>query len=619
MVAEDESRTVAPERTPFRRLLAGEIKLDWMRRLGPSSLRAPRKGNSRSLRPQIVGAMAGVYCLAWSVWLLWPILTAHDWYLANQSYRYPYLLEMFQEQFLAGQWYPRWLPELAGGYGYPTFVFYPPGFWFLALPFTLIASDVVMACKLALLTITIFAGVGAYRLARCYCGPAYAMVAVASFYVTPYFAKQIYDRGSLAELAATFLCPWVIYHLVMIGRTVAQHGLCIKHAIWLAVSLAAAIYTHPIVAAWLAVALIPCGIGVAMDSGKFWFVFTVLTASAVLAAGLSASYWAPGLSLREAVTYQRGLGSVAYANLSLPAIFSFERKLAGPILPVLAVAGAWLGRRSWFVMAALGCSVGFVAYMTSLSFPARHSFVALQYLQMPFRVLSVLAGLQLACVAVLLRERERRWTGSLAPLVVLGVVATFAWSQGYQYALRGELDYEEFRAAKELSFENMTHTDEFRPKGAGLRGLMPRNPASPIATTSAGSILDIKFNLADIDIGLEVVSSDPATVRINQFYFPGWRVAVDGNVIQSCTRKRSVSDSATCDLDANGRIQVRLPHSGTHLVQVQFAGIPGSTLPDLATAAALLLCVLGLGGAQRWQHARHQSVLKQDTSAIERS
>ena len=38
----------------------------------------------------------------------------------------------------AGEWYPRWTPDLYGGYGYPTFVFYAPATYYLLLAVALL-------------------------------------------------------------------------------------------------------------------------------------------------------------------------------------------------------------------------------------------------------------------------------------------------------------------------------------------------------------------------------------------------------------------------------------------------------------------------------------------------
>jgi uncharacterized membrane protein len=183
-----------------------EIGLDFKRRV--SRFRQDRQKGGASAQPRdawIVGAV----CLGFSLFILWPIISTPSWYVALQAYRYPYLLGMFREQFLAGHFYPRWLPDLEGGYGYPTFVFYPPGFWYVALPWSLLGLDDVLACKLTLVELFVLAGAGVYSLAGCWCRRQPALACAMLFYLSPYFATQLYARGCLSELACLPGCFFI--------------------------------------------------------------------------------------------------------------------------------------------------------------------------------------------------------------------------------------------------------------------------------------------------------------------------------------------------------------------------------------------------------------------------
>ena len=66
-----------------------------------------------------------------SALILWP-LTGPDWVIGhNEGLRYLALAEHFRRVLRWTASYPRWLPELYGGRGYPTFVFYQPFVFFL--------------------------------------------------------------------------------------------------------------------------------------------------------------------------------------------------------------------------------------------------------------------------------------------------------------------------------------------------------------------------------------------------------------------------------------------------------------------------------------------------------
>ncbi len=62
--------------------------------------------------------------------------------------------------------YPRWLMDLAYGYGYPMFNFYPPLAEFLAESFHLVGFDFAAAIKATSLASILIASYGAYVLGR---------------------------------------------------------------------------------------------------------------------------------------------------------------------------------------------------------------------------------------------------------------------------------------------------------------------------------------------------------------------------------------------------------------------------------------------------------------------
>ncbi|MDH5638203.1 MAG: hypothetical protein OEZ04_06900 [Nitrospinota bacterium] len=84
--------------------------------------------------------------------------------------RYLILTDRFQEAILSGNMYPRWLPDLFFGYGYPTFLFYPPGyFYFSSILFILsdwislvypVNEDVLSVTSFGLTIVLVIGGYG---------------------------------------------------------------------------------------------------------------------------------------------------------------------------------------------------------------------------------------------------------------------------------------------------------------------------------------------------------------------------------------------------------------------------------------------------------------------------
>src|SRR5712692_6644014 len=77
--------------------------------------------------------------------------------------RYLILSQLFSDAIAGGAWYPRWIPALNGGYGYPQFVFYQPGYFYLSHLFAPVDAAVLRAA-LTLSTVALAGALGAYRL-----------------------------------------------------------------------------------------------------------------------------------------------------------------------------------------------------------------------------------------------------------------------------------------------------------------------------------------------------------------------------------------------------------------------------------------------------------------------
>jgi hypothetical protein len=524
---------------------------------------------------------------------LWPIIRTGDWYVSHQAYRYPYLMELFQASFLAGHVYPRWLPELFGGYGYPTFLFYPPGFWFLALPFALVLPNVIHAMYAALLVLFWLGGVGAYRLSRLTLGRWPALFCAVVFLSMPSLVVQLYLRGSLSELAAMLLCPWVFFRLLRLKQALEQRRSATWPAFWLAVALAAMVTMHLLITLWLGVAL---GVVLAvLFIGRDWprGLLPALAIAALLALALASPYWYPALTLRNAVSYQRGLWvgtPVAFAEF-----VALGPRMTGLLWTLLALAGLWLGRRDrWTQGVALAAAV-LLFFMSPISAPLWRASRLLQITQHPGRVFSTFATLELLAIVVGVGRLTRlpgftaRRQALAALLVLLGIAATAR----DRYRIREGLDYARFRFEAARSFEDMTHNHELQPKGSGVAGLPPRvRDGIPVAQGSAGTDLTIRSGRDD-DIRLEAdVASAPGTITLNQLAFPGWRLTLDDRALPAC----GASPAACWQPDEHGRMRVLLPAAGRVALRAWFAG-PSAGL--VRQAAALATLGLGIAALRR--------------------
>jgi hypothetical protein len=531
--------------------------------------------------------LALIACLASSIAVLWPILSAPSWYESLQGYRYPYLLKDFREQFLAGHFYPRWLPELSGGYGYPTFVYYPPGFWFVALLWSFLGLDEVMACKATLLTLFVAAGLGVYRLGRCWCGWQVAITCAVTFYLSPYFITQLYMRGCLAELAAGLVFPWTLFHLVQTARKIETGKTAYGHATWLATTVAFMLYMHPQVALWGVLIVFLGGLGLAVDSGRFWKVARCYVWAAVLSVALTAPYWFPVFDLADALKFQaESAKHIFFAHVSVSKLIRMDSQFAGPFLPLLAFVGYLVARRSWFIasMAVGACFLFW--YVTPLSMWLRRSADVMYYLQHPIRVLSIFATLQALGIGLLLSRLSAR----IVPAVLTGCLL-LAVMMAPAYKLRAPLDFDAYRKSKEMTFANMTHMNEFMPVGATTRGLRPRATNEPIVLADIDAGVETSSFVPGKPIVIKTDSMNPVTMVVQQFYFPGWRVEIDGVPASECPTRKAISGTGSFCRGPSGLLTILLP-GGKHSIVIEYPGVPGALYRNVFTILVILACLV---------------------------
>ncbi len=93
-----------------------------------------------------------------------------------------------------GVLFPRWVPEMMLGYGYPLFNFYAPSTYYLAEALHLLGFSFYMAFLLAFVIVILAAGLGMYQLAKDIFGADQrwsALVAATAYMTAPYLLTEV--------------------------------------------------------------------------------------------------------------------------------------------------------------------------------------------------------------------------------------------------------------------------------------------------------------------------------------------------------------------------------------------------------------------------------------------
>ena len=236
----------------------------------------------------------------------------------------------------AGEWYPRWTPDLYGGYGYPTFVYYAPATYYLLLAVALLpgaglatAYQVAGAGAAAAFVVGVYAlGWALWRNA-----PAALLAAATAAYAPYALAVNLFVRGAVPEVAGLALLAWLLWAITRAwtdgaAAGPAADGVAIGDAtgdarggdrrwrwrLLVAALTAALLLTHNITAA-------TGGLLCALWLGCLWLwrpgpgVLPGLAGAALLGALAAAFFWLPALAGTGLVQIERMYrGNLHYRN-----------------------------------------------------------------------------------------------------------------------------------------------------------------------------------------------------------------------------------------------------------------------------------------------------------------
>lgn len=532
-----------------------------------------------SQSPWLYLALIGLLALP----ALWPLFT-QGFPKTHDASVHLIRLHLLDEQVRLGNFFPRWLPTLMTGFGYPLFNFYAPVIYYAAEALHLGGLALPYAISALMAALVIAAGWGMYFLAAdLYAGDrgrnhwAGLMAGVVYIY-TPYLLVNTYVRGAAAELLAQALLPWLFWSVTRLFTTTTPT----RYVVVTSVLLGAVALGHNIT-----LLLLPLVLGVYV----FLLLFFApgprqerlrrlgwLTAGALMAAGLTAFFWLPLIFERGYLSHSAfnapnllehvwSLSTFLETNLPYDYGVSAVPFRLGLVQVILAGAGLLLTRlRSpqWWYWVGLGavCLVG----ITPAILPLWHSVELLSIVQFPWRFLSFVGmatALVTAGLATLLRRQlwQAALTAAVVAVAIVGgrpLLATYNMSMYEDLAMDPAViaRYEAGYGAWGAGWHR-----EFLPQWADA---FDATPAVIVPAPSAPESVALR-SVAPAAIELQVTSAAPAVLHFNQFYFPGWQATLDGSTslpLYPATQQGLV----TVDLPA-GEHTLRLTWAGSALGQ----------------------------------------------------
>jgi hypothetical protein len=531
-----------------------------------------------------------------------PLLLTGSWHRSHEELRYLVLVDLFARAVQDGILYPRFLPDLYGGYGYPTFCFYQPGFFWVGTLFAALPLALHHALQLALVCLLYLGALGAFWLGDLLANRCWACFAACLFLLTPYLFVDLYVRGDLSEAMALLLGPWPFAFLLDLERRLVRGSTPAPGMLGLALFVAAIVFAHPAPPLALLPALAATGVALAWGAPHGPALLRRAAAAIALGIALAAPYWAALLALRDQVGFERLVGGfyapelhgvAAWQLLSRSWGFGGATSGAaddgmslqlGAFHLVLALAGAVAGRRSRVVRVACGAWALLVLLMLDAASPFWELAGPLRFFQFPWRLLAATATLQLIAALGL-----RAWTASLPPraeAALLGglVLIALGW-HAEQFAVSGatrdpaEILRDYHARVKRETFEHFAYRDEFTPRSAARRPDRPRDFDLPAVRLEGVGSVRVLPGASAHRLRVELALRAPGAVVIEQLYLPGWEVVLDGRALPD--------EDLAHSLSAEGFVRIDLPRAASYRLEAVYRGPPGGGVRVAGVAVAL--------------------------------
>ena len=453
-------------------------------------------------------------------------------------------------------WFPRWASLSNYKYGEPRFIFYPPLSWMLGAALSFVLPWRMVPAVFIVVALT-FAGSQMYRLAREFLTPAEAVVAAAIYAANPYHLLDVYFRSAFAELLASAFLPLLFLSALRLTRDR-----------WRAVVPLAVAFA----AMWLsdAPAALVGSYALALLLGLLWWRERTWTPLVFGGAGILIGFLLTGFYLVPALLEEPWvrIGEVLSEGLRVDENFLFARIpdelhtqfnflvswiAVLQICSLLALAaGAWSARarfrKAWWPWLITGTVASLV--MLRITAPLWHVMPKAQFIQFPWRWLTVLSLCVSLLAAVGLPGRGKYVAWVLSAVVALGVahylIAHCWWDPGGTDQIVNE--------AHSIGYEG---SDEYAPAPTDHYDLVQTMPLASFIGDH-GTLTEAHpedLHRRPEEWRLTVTTPAPRRLMLRLLTYPAWQVEVNGQKVAAEPRAETTTGEMVIPLPA-GRSSV---------------------------------------------------------------
>lgn len=489
-----------------------------------------------------------------------------------------------------GQFPPRWSGDLAYGYGYPLFLFNYPLPALAGEIFHKAGFNFLYSVKAVLFLSLILSTLGMYLFLRSLLGSRLAAFLGAVFYLyAPIHLIVVYVSGSAGASLGLIFPPFIFWAIVKLWQ-----GKSVKFLLVGALSLSGLILSHNITAFIFTPVILAFVIVLKLlaDRKERHFLRNVVLMF-LLGLGLSAFFWLPAMGEKQFIRYDElmkrvyldqfpSLRQIIYSpwgyGLSHPKSpaggMSYQVGLIHLGVMVVLIPLLWFFRkRKEFLFLGIFTIFSFVAsifFMLEISLPLWDNLPFLSYVQFPVRILVIPVFSASLVAALLVKYLPFRKVLFLALLLLV------------LYANRNHLGINQKYDPGETYYLSLKNTstsfDEDLPIWVARMRTDTDHPK--FTFLSGGGAIKILENKS-ARVLAEIEATGSATVRFNQYFFPGWGIEKDKRDVKFDYLRGDDSGLPVFDID-----------SGKHQILAEFKNTP---IRNLADGISIMGIVIWLG------------------------
>jgi hypothetical protein len=412
-------------------------------------------------------------------------------------------LSAFYQALTDGQFPVRFLGRLNHEYGYPVATFLYPGFMYLGSLIHLLKVNIVDSVKIIIGLSMILSSVFTFLWLKKFFDKVPSLIGGLIYLYTPYHLYDLYKRGSVGELMAIAILPFILWQ---ISR---------KSIFWPAAGIGLLILSHntlafiflTLIAGYL---IFDLNVSRKREGSRYLTVF-------LTGIGLAAFYWIPvifelGNTIFSKTIVSDWRGYFADTNLiGNSTLFIF----GSAVVIFLSKKALFKEHRLTMFFVILGI---FSVFLSSSTSTFIWNYLPSAFIQFPFRLLS-LSLISLAFTGAFVVSYLKSWQRNIFIIAIaLSLsISSIQYLKSIEYINKGEGFYTTNSSTTTVHDEYMSTWVEEKPT---------QRPDTKVEILDCeGEINDLKYNNKKVTFTANLGTD--SIIRLNTIYWPGWKASVN--------------------------------------------------------------------------------------------